>query len=100
MFGKNKEAFGHNGFGGSLGFADPIEGIGIAYITRKINSSMKADIRAVSLIKKFYEILDYTNWSIFSKTQSTSILFIAKELCPIFSKFLGIIGTINLLYSA
>jgi CubicO group peptidase (beta-lactamase class C family) len=61
MFGKNKEAFGHNGFGGSLGFADPIEGIGIAYITRKINSTMKADIRAVSLIKKFYEILDYTN---------------------------------------
>ena len=61
MFGKNKEAFGHNGFGGSLGFADPIEGIGIAYMTRKINSSMKADTRAVGLIKKFYEVLDYTN---------------------------------------
>jgi CubicO group peptidase (beta-lactamase class C family) len=59
MFGKNKEAFGHNGWGGSVGFGDPIEGIGIAYVTRKINSSMKADIRAIRLIKKFYEILNY-----------------------------------------
>ena len=58
MFGKNKDAFGHNGWGGSLGFGDPIEGIGIAYVTRKINSSMNADSRAVRLIKKFYELLD------------------------------------------
>ena len=52
MFGKNKESFGHNGWGGSLGFGDPIEGIGIAYVTRKINSGMGADSRAVNLIKK------------------------------------------------
>ena len=58
MFGKNKESFGHNGWGGSLGFGDPIEGIGIAYVTRKINSSMAADSRAVNLIKKTYEIFN------------------------------------------
>ena len=57
MFGKNKESFGHNGWGGSLGFGDPIEGMGIAYVTRNINSSMGADIRAVNLIKKTYELL-------------------------------------------
>ena len=57
MFGKNKESFGHNGWGGSLGFGDPIEGIGIAYVTKKINPTMAADNRAVSLIKKTYEIL-------------------------------------------
>ena len=56
MFGKNKEAFGHNGWGGSLGFGDPIEGIGIAYVTRKINSGMSAGMRVVKLIKKFYEL--------------------------------------------
>ena len=56
MFGKNKENFGHNGWGGSLGFADPINGMGIAYVTRKINSSMNADTRALKLIKKFYEL--------------------------------------------
>jgi len=58
MFGKNKQSFGHNGWGGSLGFGDPIEGMGIAYVTRKINSSMGADSRAVNLIKKTYEILN------------------------------------------
>lgn len=58
MFGKNKEAFGHNGWGGSLGFADPIEGIGISYVTRKINSGMVADARAVKLIKKTYDIIN------------------------------------------
>jgi len=57
MFGKNKEAFGHNGWGGSLGFADPISGLGISYVTKKINPTMGLDKRAVNLIKKFYEIL-------------------------------------------
>jgi len=56
MFGLNKESFGHNGWGGSLGFADPILGLGISYITKKINPTMGADKRAVNLIKKFYEI--------------------------------------------
>jgi CubicO group peptidase (beta-lactamase class C family) len=54
MFGKNKESFGHNGWGGSLGFGDPIEGIGVSYVTKKINSGMGADMRAVNLIKKIY----------------------------------------------
>ena len=58
MFGKNKDAFGHNGWGGCLGFGDPIEGIGIAYITKKINPGMGADMRAINLIKKTYEIFD------------------------------------------
>ena len=58
MFGKNKDSFGHNGWGGSLGFGDPTEGIGIAYVTRKINQSMNADMRAVKLIKKTYEIFN------------------------------------------
>ena len=61
MFGKNKENFGHNGWGGSLGFGDPIHGLGISYVTRKINSGMKADNRSLYLIKKIYEILDKKN---------------------------------------
>ena len=58
MFGKNKEAFGHNGWGGSLGFADPISGLGIAYVTKKINPTMGLDKRALILIKKFYELIN------------------------------------------
>jgi CubicO group peptidase (beta-lactamase class C family) len=56
LFGKNKESFGHNGWGGSLGFADPILGMGFAYTTNKINSSMNSDQRIIELLKKFYEI--------------------------------------------
>ena len=58
MFGKNKENFGHNGWGGSLGFADPVNGLGISYVTRKIYPGMGSDNRAVNLIKKFYEIIN------------------------------------------
>jgi len=56
LFGKNKESFGHNGWGGSLGFADPILGVGVAYTTNKINSTMEPDKRILNLLKKFYEI--------------------------------------------
>ena len=56
LFGKNKESFGHNGWGGSLGFADPVLRIGVSYTTNKINPTMKSNQRIISLLKKFYEI--------------------------------------------
>ena len=56
LFGKNKESFGHNGWGGSLGFSDPVLGIGVAYTTNKINPTMESDKRIINLLKKFYEI--------------------------------------------
>ena len=57
MFGKYKESFGHNGWGGSLGFADPINGLGISYVTKELNPTMGVDNRAIILIKKFYDLL-------------------------------------------
>ena len=56
LFGKNKESFGHNGWGGSIGFGDPKLGLGISYVTNKINPSMGSDNRILNLLKKFYEI--------------------------------------------
>jgi len=56
LFGKNKESFGHNGWGGSLGFADPILRIGVSYTTNKINPTMGSDFRIVNLVKEFYKI--------------------------------------------
>jgi CubicO group peptidase (beta-lactamase class C family) len=56
LFGKNKESFGHNGWGGSLGFADPRLGIGVSYTTNKINSTMASDQRITNLLKEFYKI--------------------------------------------
>jgi CubicO group peptidase (beta-lactamase class C family) len=57
LFGKNKESFGHNGWGGSVGFADPILKLGISYATNKINSKIIPDSRVSNLLKKFYEIV-------------------------------------------
>jgi len=56
LFGKNKESFGHNGWGGSLGFGDPILGIGVSYVTNKINPTMSSDIRIINLLKEFYKL--------------------------------------------
>jgi CubicO group peptidase (beta-lactamase class C family) len=56
LFGKNKESFGHNGWGGSLGFADPMLGIGVSYTTNKINPTMASDQRIINLLKEFYKI--------------------------------------------
>jgi CubicO group peptidase (beta-lactamase class C family) len=56
LFGKYKESFGHNGWGGSLGFADPILGIGVAYTTNKINPTMGSDLRIINLLKEFYKL--------------------------------------------
>ena len=56
LFGKNKESFGHNGWGGSIGFADPILRIGVAYTTNKINPTMSSDKRIITLLKEFYKI--------------------------------------------
>jgi CubicO group peptidase (beta-lactamase class C family) len=56
LFGKNKESFGHNGWGGSLGFADPILGIGVSYVTNKINPTMGSDFRIINLLKEFYKL--------------------------------------------
>jgi CubicO group peptidase (beta-lactamase class C family) len=57
LFGKNKESFGHNGWGGSLGFADPLLGIGVSYVTNKINSNMTSDQRVITLLKELYKII-------------------------------------------
>jgi CubicO group peptidase (beta-lactamase class C family) len=56
LFGKNKESFGHNGWGGSLGFADPFLRIGVSYTTNKINPTMGSDFRIINLVKEFYKL--------------------------------------------
>jgi CubicO group peptidase (beta-lactamase class C family) len=56
LFGKNRESFGHNGWGGSLGFADPILGIGVSYVTNKINPTVGSDFRIINLLKEFYKL--------------------------------------------
>ena len=59
LFGKNKDSFGHNGWGGSLGFADPVLGIGVSYTTNKVNHSINSDQRVINLLKSFYNLYNY-----------------------------------------
>jgi CubicO group peptidase (beta-lactamase class C family) len=50
-------SFGSPGAGGSLGFADPIAGIGYAYVTSQMGTSLTGDPRDVALRDALYSAL-------------------------------------------
>ena len=50
-------AFGQPGSGGSLGFADPKTGIGYAYVTNQMGTSLTGDPRDLALRKALYSII-------------------------------------------
>jgi CubicO group peptidase (beta-lactamase class C family) len=49
VFGPNPKAFGHTGWGGSFGFADPAVGIGAAYTLNRMGADLIGDPRGVDL---------------------------------------------------
>lgn len=53
-------SFGHGGMGGSLGFADPENGIGFGYVMNKMLMGLSGDVRTTSLIKAVYEAIGVT----------------------------------------
>jgi CubicO group peptidase (beta-lactamase class C family) len=48
-FGSDDTSFGSPGAGGALGFADPTTGIGYAYVTSQMGTSLTGDPRDVAL---------------------------------------------------
>jgi len=50
----SKRSFGSPGAGGSLGFADPAAGIGYAYVTSQMGTSLTGDPREVALRDALY----------------------------------------------
>lgn len=48
-------SFGQPGTGGSLGFADPKAGIGYAYVTSRVGTSLTGDPRDIALRKALYD---------------------------------------------
>jgi len=50
-------SFGSPGSGGSLGFADPALGIGYAYVTSQMGTTLTGDPRDVALREAFYSVL-------------------------------------------
>lgn len=57
--GPHPQSFGHAGWGGSLAFADPHRGLGIAYVMNqmRVGISGEADVRASKLISATYAAL-------------------------------------------
>lgn len=56
-YGKNRNTFGHSGWGGSFACADPDAGLGIAYAMNQMNSNLRGDPRSLALIAAVYESL-------------------------------------------
>lgn len=56
-FGYGKGSFGHPGFGGSIGFADPENQLAFSYTSRDMGQSLLLDPRAIRIIKSVYACL-------------------------------------------
>ena len=55
-YGPNPKSFGHHGWGGSFGFADPENGLGVAYAMNYMREPVDApDPRFVAIIQGIYE---------------------------------------------
>ncbi|MCE7988180.1 MAG: class A beta-lactamase-related serine hydrolase [Caldilinea sp. CFX5] len=57
FMGPNEAAFGHAGYGGSIGFADPVVGVGFGFVTNTIPDGPVQDQRAANLIRALYQSL-------------------------------------------
>ena len=53
----NEGSFGFPGAGGSLGFADPNAGVGYAYVTNQMGTSLAGDPRDLALRNALYSII-------------------------------------------
>jgi CubicO group peptidase (beta-lactamase class C family) len=51
VFGPNPTAFGHTGWGGSFGFADPRTGVAAAYTMNRMGPDLIGDARALALVQ-------------------------------------------------
>lgn len=61
IYGPEEKSFGHSGWGGSCGFGDPVNNLGISYVMNKMANNLAADGRSIELINKTYECLKGEN---------------------------------------
>ena len=55
QYGPNPGAFGHNGAGGSIGFADPERRLGVGYAMNQMQPGVEADTRGSRLVRAVLE---------------------------------------------
>ncbi|MCH5671889.1 serine hydrolase domain-containing protein [Streptomyces gilvus] len=56
-YGPNPRAFGHDGFGGSCGLADPEAGVSLGYVMNRMGPRIADDPRKMALIEALYGAL-------------------------------------------
>lgn len=54
LYGPNVESFGHSGWGGSFGMADPKTGLAISYVMNQMGPDLAGDARANAIIAAAY----------------------------------------------
>jgi CubicO group peptidase (beta-lactamase class C family) len=57
----SEEAFGHSGFGGSLGFAEPAARMSFGYVMNRMGDGLGINARGQSLVDAVYLSLGYTS---------------------------------------
>ena len=57
QYGPNNRAFGHNGAGGSIGFADPNAKLGFGYAMNQMQPGIEADTRGNRLVKSVLQCI-------------------------------------------
>ena len=57
IYGPNEAAFGHSGWGGSFGFADPSVGLALSYTMNRMGTQLRDDPRGLALIKATYDAI-------------------------------------------
>jgi len=55
LWGPSRLAFGHTGFGGSFGMADPEARLGIAYVMNRMSDDWSGDPRAEGIMRAVYQ---------------------------------------------
>jgi CubicO group peptidase (beta-lactamase class C family) len=50
-------SFGHSGAGGSVGFADPVNQLGVGYVMNRMKQSLTGDLRSAGLVRASYEAI-------------------------------------------
>ena len=57
LYGPNPNSFGHTGYGGSFGFADPDARLSMGYAMNRMAATLAGEPRGAKLVQAVYECL-------------------------------------------
>jgi CubicO group peptidase (beta-lactamase class C family) len=57
LYGPNKQSYGHSGFGGSYGYADPGARVGVGYVMNLMSTNLVGDPRGLELVNALHGCL-------------------------------------------